>query len=135
MRAAKFYRGDIAAIMLSVLHQTETHETVCCDAVAAYNCAMDDKPDPHGQSKGPTRLAMVADLLAAVGSMLVAWAARRRGGPGAMRRAESIVLTLLSMAIAFIHRGDMIAMGQRCTIITRSLRRHMTQPPAGWSAP
>ncbi|MBU0932628.1 MAG: hypothetical protein KJ585_11600 [Alphaproteobacteria bacterium] len=66
---------------------------------------MDDKPDQHGQSTWPAQLAMIADLLAAVGSMVAAWAARRRGGPGSMRRTESIVLTLLSTAIAFIHRG------------------------------
>lgn len=78
---------------------------------------------------------MIADLLAAVGSMLVAWATRRRGGPGVMRRTESIVLTLLSMAIAFIHRGDSAAMGQRYATTTRRLLRHMTQPPASWSAP
>lgn len=78
---------------------------------------------------------MIADLLAAVGSMLAAWATRRRGGPGAMRRTESIALTLLSMAIVFLHRGDIAAMRQRCATATRRLQRHMTQPPAGWSAP
>ena len=78
---------------------------------------------------------MIADLLAAVGSMLTAWATRRRGGPGVMRRTESIMLTLLSMVIAFIHRGDIAAVRQRCATATRRLQRHMTQPPAGWSAP
>ncbi len=135
MRKRKCYRGDIAAIAPQMLYQPQTHETVCCGAVTAYNSVMDDKPDQHGQSTGPTRLAMIAGLLAAVGSMLVAWATCRRGGPGVMRRTKSIVLTLLSMAIAFIHRSDIAAMRQRCATATRRLQRHMTQPPAGWSAP
>lgn len=135
MGEAKCYRGDIAAIAPRMLYQPQTHEAVCCGAVAAYNCAMDDKPDQHGQSIAPTRLAMIADLLAAAGSMIAAWATRRRGGPGAMRRTESIALTFLSRTIAFIHNGDTAAIKQRIATATRRLRRHMTQPPAGWSAP
>ncbi|WP_232037414.1 hypothetical protein [Sphingobium amiense] len=96
---------------------------------------MDGEPDQNEKSMAPTQLAMIAELLAAVGSMLAARAARRRGGPGAMRRARAIAIALLSLVVALSQDGDIAAMRRGWATTARRLRRHMAQPPAGWTAP
>ncbi|MGK2912271.1 MAG: hypothetical protein ACSLE1_21110 [Sphingobium sp.] len=81
------------------------------------------------------RLEAIAQVLAVVGRMLDAEVARRRGGAGAIRRAISIALTLLVIAVGQAVRQPASAISRDIAHSVDATRKAIARPAARWAAP